>query len=63
MCFIVKPLAFVDVAVSVDQSTAPVRHVVVPVTFVLGAVGPELLATAAPQSFVCPLALVDRAVV
>ena len=49
MSFIVKPLALVDVTVSVHKLAMTVSFVVLPLALVLGAIGPSLRAVAVSQ--------------
>ena len=46
MCFIILPVAIIDVSIRMYQSSFPVRFIIGPVAFVEGAVGPDLDALA-----------------
>lgn len=61
--FIIEPLALVNIAIAVNQTSLAVGHVVAPVALVLGSVLPDLEATPMTKPVFGPLALVDSTVV
>ena len=60
---IVNPHSIVHISGCMDKAPPAVRHVVLPITFVLSAVGPKLNALAVTQAFFGPLALVNNSVI
>ena len=63
MSFVVEPLTFVDVAISVNEASLVVCHVACPVALILRAILPDLDASALAETIRCPLSLVDSAVI
>eukprot|EP00344_Euplotes_crassus_P011577 CAMPEP_0197006292 /NCGR_PEP_ID=MMETSP1380-20130617/34082_1 /TAXON_ID=5936 /ORGANISM="Euplotes crassus, Strain CT5" /LENGTH=49 /DNA_ID= /DNA_START= /DNA_END= /DNA_ORIENTATION= len=42
MAFVIDPLAFVDITVSMDESSLPIGFIVSPVALVFTAISPDL---------------------
>ena len=63
LCFVLNPLSFVDVTVTMDKPATAVSLVVLPVANVLASVLPDLRASSLSFAFLGPLPLIDGSVV